>query len=508
MEDTPKQNDQKKEIEISILKGDKLFNENTPFVINLLAPETKEQEEKRVSADLICVIDISGSMCGEKISLVKESLKILVDMMDPKDRIALVLFESQAKLLYDINYLTPENKSKIKDLINNINASGGTNIASGLEIAVEILKKQKENKTIEEGRSSSIILLSDGQDNNMDDTQLGDKLKSLTKGEGLSFTLNTFGYGYDHDPKIMNKLANLRDGSFFVVEDYNKVGEYFVTVLGGCISMISKNAELNVKLMNDKCKIIKIFGGSNLYSYELKDCLFTTQMLQFIQGKEYTFVLEIKIDESNIKPGDNLLDVNFIYDDISKKEKITINAKYNYELKDLNFAKANEEYIRSQTYDVIEKALKLRDNDEIEEGKKELKKMRDWLEKNYKGDNKAYLEDIKKSEQLFEYEHYEQRDYTYTTSLVRQMQNKRIGSSSMNYSNKAQTKLQNAYIANYSKSQNNNNFNNNIKKKRNSLDDIDEIEDDKDNDKDIYKTDIKMNRSKTNNSKNKKCYII
>ena len=157
------QNEQKKEVEITILKGDKLFNENTPFVINLLYPESKEQEEKRVSADLVCIIDISGSMRGKKINLVKESLKILVDMMDQKDRIALVLFSSEAKLYYDINYLIQENKSKIKDLINNINASGGTNIASGLEIAVEILKKQKENKNIEEGRSSSIILLSDGE---------------------------------------------------------------------------------------------------------------------------------------------------------------------------------------------------------------------------------------------------------------------------------------------------------------------------------------------------------
>ena len=195
MEDTPVQNEQKKEVDLTILKGDKLFNENTPFVINLLYPESKEQEEKRVNADLVCVIDISGSMCGEKINLVKESLKILVDMMDQKDRIALVLFSSEAKLYYDINYLTQENKSKIKELINNINASGGTNIASGLEIAVEILKKQKENKTIEEGRSSSIILLSDGQDNFMDDEKLGEELKSLTKGHGLSFTLNTFGYG-------------------------------------------------------------------------------------------------------------------------------------------------------------------------------------------------------------------------------------------------------------------------------------------------------------------------
>ena len=154
-------------------------------------------------------------MNGTKINLVKRSLKILVDMMDPKDRISLILFSNSANLLYDLNYLTPENKLKLKELIDNIVASGGTNIASGLEIAVEILKKEKDNKTTEEGRSSSIILLSDGQDNFMDDEKLGEELKSLTKGHGLSFTLNTFGYGDDHDPKIMNKLANLRDGSFF-----------------------------------------------------------------------------------------------------------------------------------------------------------------------------------------------------------------------------------------------------------------------------------------------------
>ena len=110
MEDS---SEQKKNIEISVLKGDKLFNANTPFIINLFAPEVKEQEEKRVSADLICVIDISGSMQGEKIEQVKESLNILVDMMDPKDRIALVLFDQQAKLLYDLNYLDKKNKEQV-----------------------------------------------------------------------------------------------------------------------------------------------------------------------------------------------------------------------------------------------------------------------------------------------------------------------------------------------------------------------------------------------------------
>ena len=457
------ESEKKKEIEISAYKGDKLFNENTPFVINLFAPEAeKEEDEKRVSADLICVIDISGSMEGEKIKLVKESLKILVDMMEEKDRIALVLFDQKAKLYFNLEYLTKENKDKLKAQIEKIEASGGTNIASGLQIAVEILKQQKNNPKDNEERSSTVLLLSDGCDNYLNDTQLGEKLKSLTKGANLSFTLNTFGYGYDHDPKIMNKLANLRDGSFFLVEDYNKVGEYFVSVLGGCISMISKNAQLDVKLINDNCKIVKIFGENNFYSYELNDFLFSTKMLQFISGKEYTFVLEIKVDESKIKPGDILLDINFNYDDILTKEKKVINAKYKWELKDLNFAKANEEYIRSQTYDVLERAIKLRESDKVKEGQKLLKEMREWLEKNYKGENKAFLEDIKKAEPMFENMMYDQRGITYATSQVRQMQSKRIGTYNL-YSNSVQMRLQSNYQMNYAISQNkfNNNNNNN-----------------------------------------------
>ena len=451
MEDKPQP---KKDINISIYKGDKLFNENTPFVIDLIAPESKDQEEIRVSADLICVIDISGSMCGEKIHLVRESLKILVDMMDPKDRIALILFNENAQLFYELEYLTEENKKKLKNLIDTIDANGGTNIASGLQIAVNLLKKEKNNTKTGEGRSSSVLLLSDGCDNYLDDIQLGEKLKSFTKGEGLSFTLNTFGYGYDHDPKIMNRLANLRDGNFFLVENYNKVGEYFVSVLGGCISIISKNAELNVKLVNEHCKIVTLFGKNNLFSYELKDNFFKNKMLQFITGKPYTFVLEIKLDESKIKPEDVLLEVTFTYEDINHKDTKTINASYKYAIKDLEFAKANEEYIRSHTYEVIEKAIKLREHNKYEEGKKILKELKEWLKQNYKGENKDYLKDVEKSEKMFENNIFSNKSVTYATSQVRQMQSKRIGSNNY-YQNSMQMNLQSNYQMNYAMSQKN-----------------------------------------------------
>ena len=411
MEDKPN-------IEISVLKGFKLFNKNTPFVINLFTPDLneKEQEKKRVNVDLICVIDISGSMNGEKLYQVKESLKILVEMMNQKDRIALILFESKAELFYDLNYLSEKNKSILKNLIDKMESKGGTNIANGLEIAVELLKKINNNNN--KSRSSSIILLSDGCDNHLNDVELGDKLKSLTKGKRLFFTLNSFGYGEDHDPKIMKHLANIRDGSFYFVTDYTQVGEYFVSVLGSCITMVSKNVELKVNLLNKKSKIIKIFGENNLFSYELNNFLFKNKMLQFFSGKKYTFVLEIFLDEFGIKPGEALLDIDFIYDDIITKENIKLNGKYFYKFKDPYFEIGNEEYIRSQTYDVIEKALKLKEEGKNNEGQNILEVMEKWLEKYYTGENKSYLEDIKKSKRMLSKTYLKNKDTAIITYLA------------------------------------------------------------------------------------------
>ena len=99
----------KSEIKLSIIKGDKLFNENTPFVINIFSPESKKTD-KNSNADLICVIDISGSMAGAKIELVKKSLKVLIQLMDKNDRLALILFNESGQLFLDLNYITKEKK--------------------------------------------------------------------------------------------------------------------------------------------------------------------------------------------------------------------------------------------------------------------------------------------------------------------------------------------------------------------------------------------------------------
>lgn len=421
------------QINISIARGDKLFNKNTPIVLNLATPDTLE---KKSSVDLLCVIDVSGSMGGQKIELVKESLKTLLGMMDSSDRLGLILFNQHGTLLADLTPVTTSNKIDLLTKIDSIRANGGTSILSGLEIAVDILTKSHDLTV-----TSGVILLSDGQDNNLSDKELADGLKQLTKGKNLSFTLHTFGYGQDHDPLIMNKLAHIRDGSFYFVDELSKVKPYFVNVLGGCMSVISNQIKVTVK---STFKIVKVFGLEDLFTYKIEDNYFETDLLQFISGKDYTYVLELEIPEET-SYGIELLDVEVKYTDM-KGEVNTQKDKYMYNhLKNTNtvkeiIQKANEEYIRSVTYDTIQQALNEREKGQKEEAKTKLHNMENWLKNNYSGKS-TYVEDVQKSktfvEQEEQYEHYGK---AFMASRISEGQLKR-GGMQMEYSNSIQNMM-------------------------------------------------------------------
>ena len=423
-------------IDISILKGEKLFNNNTPIILNIISNDVKE---KKSNVELICVIDISGSMRGEKIKLVKQSLKILIEMMGEKDKLGLVLFNQQAYKLLELTYVTDKNKKNIISLIDSINVGGGTYILSGLEMAVNMFKENKrEEKNFFDKfiTSSAMILLSDGNDNIMNHIEIGNGLKNLTKDMKLFFTLHAFGYGEDHDPNIMNTLANIRDGAFYFVQDYKKVIEYFVNVLGACMSMISENAKIVIK---SKYDIKKVFGVEDLYSYVLKDNKnFETELLQLIGGKEYTFVLEVDVPDDN---DNNFIEVEFNYDEGGKINKI-INKKFD-DMNEHNIEKANEEYIRSVTFDTLNEAMKLREELKGNDAKEKLNEMKNWLNGNYKG-KQNYIEDIEESLNLINDDLlYESKGRAFLLSSINEGQMKR-GGSKMSFQNTLQRDMINS----------------------------------------------------------------
>lgn len=424
-----------KAIDISILKGEKLFNKNTPIVVNIVSEEMKE---KTSYAELICVIDVSGSMVGEKIKLVKQSLKVLLELMGEKDKLGLVLFNHQSHKLLDLTYTTKENKKNIISLIDSIQARGGTYILGGLEIAVNMLKSSSKEENVNLDNkfiSSAIILLSDGMDNKMDHIEIGNGLKEFYKNTNIIFTMHTFGYGSDHDPKIMNTLATIGDGSFYFVEEYKKVVEYFVNVLGACVSMISEKVKISIKT---KYKIIKMYGLEDLYKYLLEDKYFETELLQLISGKEYTYVFEMDIPEDS-NDEEDFIDLEFDYKDSKEGNNVIIKngiEKMDEALKE----KANEEYLRVAVFENIRDAANLREENKKKEAEEKLSNMKNWLNLNYKG-KENYMADINESLEIIKNDIlYDQQGFATISSNAREKEMKR-GGNSMAFQNVIQKQM-------------------------------------------------------------------
>ena len=52
--------------------------------------------------------------------------------------------------------------------------------------------------------------------------------------------MNTYGFGADHDPKLMSAVAKMKNGGFFFIKDINNIAEYFILSMGGLLSIITE----------------------------------------------------------------------------------------------------------------------------------------------------------------------------------------------------------------------------------------------------------------------------
>ena len=94
-----------------------------------------------------------------RLPLVKESLKYLVNIMNKQDRLALITFNSESSQLFGFTEMIDENKSDLIKKINSLTARGGTNIYAGLKAALKLITIDY----LTGDKVASIILLSDGE---------------------------------------------------------------------------------------------------------------------------------------------------------------------------------------------------------------------------------------------------------------------------------------------------------------------------------------------------------
>jgi len=214
---------------------------------------------ERIPVDFVVVIDTSASMNqNQKLVGVLATLEYMVEILKEWDRFSLVQFNDQAKTLIDLQYMTPDNKIKVRNVLQSIQARGNTNLSDGLFTALDILDAQWkiEDSPINDYRLSRVLLLTDGLANRgLSQTTMLKRLHSRQLPDRL--TIHCFGYGEDHSSQVLQAIGfSTPGGLYYFVEGPQSIAGTFGECLAGTFSTIAYAIRLEFEAF-DGCRLIK-----------------------------------------------------------------------------------------------------------------------------------------------------------------------------------------------------------------------------------------------------------
>ncbi|KAJ3413461.1 hypothetical protein HDV05_008030 [Chytridiales sp. JEL 0842] len=265
---------------VTILASHAVLDKKDTLSISLQA----EPFTQRTGIDVVCVIDLSGSMdslaalSGSNTSnegpqlttldLVKHAVKAVIHSLGPQDRLGLVSFSDGAKVEFALEKMDTPTKERAQSTLEALRTQGCTNIWAGVDAALGVF----ENAQSLGGRLGVTLVFTDGQPNVR--PPLGEagmllKRKEKKWGGTLPCVLHTFGFGYDLDSVLLKSLADVGGGMFAFIPDAGFVGTVFVDAVAGCVCVGAKDVKVNLKLLNgaevllpSECKTLGGFSVS------------------------------------------------------------------------------------------------------------------------------------------------------------------------------------------------------------------------------------------------------
>ncbi len=208
-------------------------------------------------SNLVFLIDVSGSMASpDKLPLVRQSMKLLVDQLRECDKVAVVVYAGSAGLV-----LPPtggDQKTTIKDAIDRLEAGGSTAGGAGIKLAY----KTAGNSFIK-GGNNRVILCTDGDFNV--GVSSDDELERMIEEErksGVFLTVLGYGTGNYQDAK-MQKLSNKGNGNHSYIDNMEEARKVLVSEFGGTMFTIAKDVKLQIEFNPAKVQGYRLIGYEN-----------------------------------------------------------------------------------------------------------------------------------------------------------------------------------------------------------------------------------------------------
>ncbi|CAI9105043.1 OLC1v1003879C1 [Oldenlandia corymbosa var. corymbosa] len=286
--------------------------------------------QSRVPVDLVTVLDVSGSMAGTKLALLKRAMGFVIQNLGPSDRLSVIAFSSTARRLFSLRRMTDVGKEEALQAVNSLSSSGGTNIAEGLKKGAKVMTDRKSRNPV-----SSIILLSDGQDtysispgstNRQSDYQ---SLLPVSMHRGnnanIHIPVHSFGFGADHDSISMHSISENSGGTFSFIEAESVIQDAFAQCIGGLLSVVVQELTVNIECLHPGLQLksikagsykTKLMSDSRMGSIEVGD-------LYAEEERDFLITLDIPVERSsNEMP---ILNAKCAYKDPVSKEPMTLN---------------------------------------------------------------------------------------------------------------------------------------------------------------------------------------
>ncbi|WDR36003.1 VWA domain-containing protein [Pseudomonas serboccidentalis] len=208
-------------------------------------------------ANLVFLVDVSGSMDRrEGLPLVKSTLKLLVDQLREQDRVSLVVYAGESRVVLEPT--SGREKAKIRTAIEQLTAGGSTAGASGIELAYQMAQQAFIPQGI-----NRILLATDG-DFNVGVSDF-DSLKQMAvdkRKTGISLT--TLGFGVDnYNEHLMEQLADAGDGNYAYIDNLREARKVLVDQLGSTLAVVAKNVKLQVEFNPAQVSEYRLLGYEN-----------------------------------------------------------------------------------------------------------------------------------------------------------------------------------------------------------------------------------------------------
>jgi Ca-activated chloride channel family protein len=212
------------------------------FALLFLAPPPGDARSV-VGRDMTFVVDVSGSMSGQKMTQARTALHQALEGLRPADRFRLIAFSSGIRQFSDgWSPVTPATRAEAARYIDALEANGGTNLSGAVDAALAADSPA--------GRLSLVVLLTDGLPSVGE--QAPDKIAASAAGRIGRSRIFTFGVGHDVNTYLLDRLAVEGRGTATYVAPGADVGD----AVGGVLTKLSRPALVDLTIVSSPVRFV------------------------------------------------------------------------------------------------------------------------------------------------------------------------------------------------------------------------------------------------------------